>query len=103
MYFVYKPEGVEPTRWKFEPFKLMSPEVEAIEDHTGLAFKDFLEAFQGGSFKAIHGLLWVLMKRDRPTLKWHEVQFCMDDIDFELEPGEGDDDEADEAAEAPKA
>ena len=32
MFFVYKPEGVEPTRWKFEPFKLMSPEVEAIEE-----------------------------------------------------------------------
>ena len=48
MYFVYKPEGVEPTRWKFEPSKLMSPEVEAIEDHTGMAFKQWFEAFEQG-------------------------------------------------------
>lgn len=100
MYFIYKPEGVEPTRWKFEPSKLMSPEVEAIEDHTGMAFKQWFEAFEQGSFKAIHGLLWIMLKRSRPTLLWHEVQFCMDDIDFEVEPGDEDDSDDEDPKEA---
>ena len=102
-FFVYQPEGAEPRRWPFDPTKLMSPEAEAIEDHTGMPFGKWNEALRDGSFKAIHGLLFVLLKREIPTLKWDEVQFCLDDITFETE---GDDDEAPaevpEGAEVPK-
>lgn len=88
MLFVYKPEGATPRKWDFNPQKLMSPEVEVIERFTGLSFSHWIEAVGEGSFTAIHGLLFVLLKRQAPTLKWDEVQFCMDDIDFELEPHE---------------
>ncbi len=84
MQFVYKPEGAEPRRWDFNPAKLMSPEVEAIERHTALAFGEWINQVGRGSFVAIHGLLYVLLKRTHPTLKWDEVQFCMEDIDFEM-------------------
>lgn len=88
MQFVYKPEGIEPRKWVFDPNRLMSPEVEAIERHTGLAFGEWMEQVGRGSFTAIHGLLYVLLKRQHPTLKWEEVQFCMADIDFEMSPEE---------------
>jgi hypothetical protein len=90
MKFVYKPEGADPREWEFDPTRLMSPEVEAIERHTGLAFAEWLEAVGKGSFLAFHGLLYVLLKRTTPTLKWTDVQFCKADIDLAMSPEEED-------------
>lgn len=84
MQFVYKPEGAEPRRWEFDPARLMSPEIEVIERHTGLEYGEWIEAVGRTSVLAIHGLLFVLLKRNTPTLKWDEVQFCMAEIEFEM-------------------
>lgn len=88
MKFVYTPEGAKPKSWDFKPEKLMNVECEAIERRTGFAFGDFVDAIGKGSMLAIHGLLWVLLKRENPTLAWDAVQFCLDEIDFEAEDGE---------------
>ncbi len=85
MKFVYKPEGAAPQAWDFDPTKLMSPEVEVIERHTGFTFMEWVEALGRGSFGAFHGLLFVMLKRSRPTLKWDEVQFCMADVGWDLD------------------
>ena len=37
---------------------------------------------------AHHGLLFVLLKRSRPTLKWDEVVFSYAEVDFELDENE---------------
>lgn len=91
MQFVYKPEGADPIKWDFDPTKLMSPEVETIERHTGFTFTQWVEAIGNGSFLAFHGLLYVLLKRSTPTLKWTDVQFCMADIDMAMTTDEEDD------------
>jgi hypothetical protein len=88
MHFVYAPEGADPQKWPFDPTRLMSPEVETIERHTGMSFGQWLEAVTSSSMLALHGLLYVLLKRTNPTLKWDQVQFCMADLDFELDPDE---------------
>lgn len=85
MKFIYKPEGANPQSWDFEPNKLMSPEVEAIERNTGLTFMEWVMALEKGSFNAFHGLLYVMLKRTTPTLKWTDVQFCMDDVGWDLD------------------
>lgn len=90
MKFVYKPEGADPREWEFDPTRLMSPEVETIERHTGLTFNQWVEAVGNGSFLAFHGLLYVLLKRTTPTLKWTDVQFCMADIDMAMTTEEED-------------
>ena len=92
MFFVYKPEGAQERRWEFEPTKLMSPEAEAIERNTGMTYQQWTQAVRDGSMLALHGLLYVMLKRTEPTLKWESVQFCLDSVDFEL-----DDDETAEA------
>lgn len=84
MQFVYKPEGAEPKRWDFRPEKLMNPEAEAIERLTKMTFGQWSDAVTEGSVLALHGLLYVLLKREIPTLKWDEVQFSMSEVDFEL-------------------
>lgn len=92
MRITYTPEGAEPQVFEFKPGKLMSPEAEAIERHTGMTYKGFTDALGETSMLATHALLWVFLKRKDPTLKYDAVQFCMDEIDFGL-----DDDEATEA------
>jgi hypothetical protein len=88
MKFVYKPEGAEPKSWDFAPDRLMNAEAEAIERHTGLTFGEFVDKISATSFLAIHGLLYVMLKRTIPTLKWDEVQFSLADVDFELDDAE---------------
>jgi hypothetical protein len=82
--FVYKPEGAEPKKWDFRPDKLMNAEAEAIERLTKMTYGQWSEAVTEGSVLAIHGLLYVLLKREVPTLKWDQVQFSMSEVDFEL-------------------
>ena len=103
MKFVYAPEGAEPKKWDYNPARLMSPEAEAIERHTGMTFGEFNVKCGQGSFTALHGLLYVLLKREYPTIKYDEVQFCLDDINFEPddndpEPEESDEPEGEDAA-----
>ena len=82
--FVYKPEGVEPESWDFDPAKLMNPEAEAIERHTGMTYGEWLEALGKSSMLALHGLRYVFLKRKRPTLKWDDVQFSISEVDMEM-------------------
>jgi hypothetical protein len=92
MLFVYKPEGIDPLKWEFDADKLLSPEAEAIEKHTGMTYGEWKRAVVDESVRALHGLLYVMLKRKNATLKWDEVEFSMSEVDFEL-----DDDEAAEA------
>jgi hypothetical protein len=84
--FVYKPEGAEPRSWDFAPEKMMSAEMIVVEDLTGLTWGEWIDACARGSIKAIHALLYVLLKRATPTLRPDEVQFTLDEIDFEDDP-----------------
>jgi hypothetical protein len=84
MKFVYKPEGVEPRKWDWDPDKLMSPEAEAIERHTKMTYKEWFDAIGRGSMLALHGLLYVMLKRSNPKLQWDEVQFSAGEVTFEM-------------------
>ena len=87
MQFVYKPEGARKV-WPFEPGRIMNAEAEVIEKRTGMTFVQWTDAVLEGSMLATHGLLFVLLKRENPTLKWDDVQFCIDDVDFEPDEAE---------------
>jgi hypothetical protein len=87
--FVYKPEGVDPKSWDFDPNKLMNPEAEAIERLTGMTYGEWLQALGKSSMLALHGLLYVMLKREIPTLKWDDVQFSMSEVDIEVDDEEG--------------
>lgn len=84
MYLVYQPEGSdEPTRWAYNPRKLMSAEREAIERRTGLTFAEFTQAVVKGSSQARRALLFVMLKRDHPTTKYDDVDFAWDELRLE--------------------
>lgn len=87
MQFVYRPDGAE-RRWDFDPMKLMNAEAEVIERRTGMMYGDWSSQVTQGSMLALHGLLFVMLKREEPTLKWDEVQFNLSMVDFEVDDQE---------------
>jgi hypothetical protein len=91
VFLVYQPDGSdEPTRWPYNPRKLMSAEREAIERRTGMTFAEFTAAVLKGSSVARRALLWVMLKRDHPTLKYDTVDFAWDELKLEYSKQEYD-------------
>lgn len=87
MRVTYKPEGADPREWTFRPGKLLNVEAEEVERRTGMDFSTWVQKLPPltVNMTALHGLLYVLLKREIPTLKYDEVGFAADDLDFELE------------------
>lgn len=84
MKFSYKPEGADEARvWDFDPDKMKSGEMIAVERLTGLTWPEWIDACSRGSIVAIHALLFVMLKRDMPGLDPGEVEFELDEIDIE--------------------
>lgn len=88
MLFTYTQEGAETKSWEFAPQKLMNVEAEVIERHTGMTFGQWSDAVGNSSMLALHGLLFVMLKREIPTLKWDDVQFSLSEIAFEYSEDE---------------
>lgn len=84
MFLIYQPEGsTEPTRFKYNPRKLMSAEREMLERKTGKDFSDFTSAVLSGNSLCRRALLYMYLKRDHPTIKWDEVDFAWDELKLE--------------------
>jgi hypothetical protein len=71
--FIYKPEGADPLSWTFDAEKLKSSEIMAIEKITDLTYAEWADAAERGSITAVHALLYVLLRRDRPNLEPSQV------------------------------
>lgn len=72
----------------FRPSKLHSVEAEAIEDVTDWTYQEFQAKFLKGSMKAHRAAIWVLLKREFPTLKFKDLSFSSEEIEVEYEADE---------------
>lgn len=73
-------DGTE-KRWTgFKPDRIMSTEAEAIEKVTGMTFGQWGQALMNGSSLASRALVWVLRKREEPTLRFRDVDFAVGDL-----------------------
>jgi hypothetical protein len=86
--FIYKPEGTDSHEWDFDPAKLHDVEAIEIEKRTGMTYGEFGQQFMKGSILARKALLFVLLKRATPTLRWNEVQFTVGEIDVDFDAEE---------------
>lgn len=84
----YAPEGAEPVSWEFAPDKLLNVEAMEIEKRTGMTFVQWGQELGRGSMTALTALLYVLMRRSRPSLKFEEVQFSMTEVTIETDKDE---------------
>ncbi|MFC8290074.1 hypothetical protein ACFUJ0_06070 [Streptomyces sp. NPDC057242] len=84
MYLVYQPEGqAEPTRWRYNPRRLMSVEREDIERRTGRNFSEFTTAVLQGNSLCRRALLYTFLRRDHPRTKFDDVDFAWDELTLE--------------------
>lgn len=89
MYLVYQPEGSdEPTRWAYNPRKIMSAEREKIEKLTGRDWSDFTQAVMKGNSLCRRALLFVFLKREHPVTRFEDVDFAWDELRLEHSRGE---------------
>lgn len=88
MLFKYAPEGADPRQWTYSPDKLMSSEAEAIEKVTHLTYQEFGMRLLSGSVTARRALLWVMLKRTEPTLRYSQVDFPAGAVELEYEAHE---------------
>ncbi|MEU0369109.1 hypothetical protein ABZ070_02395 [Streptomyces sp. NPDC006283] len=84
MFLVYKPEGQdEPTRWRYNPKKLMSVEREDLERRTGRNFSQFTTDVMQGNSLCRRALLFTFLRRDHPKTRFEDVDFAWDELTLE--------------------
>ncbi|MYV64435.1 hypothetical protein GT043_00320 [Streptomyces sp. SID2131] len=84
MYLVYQPEGqAEPTRWRYNPRKLMSVEREDIERRTGKNFSEFTTAVLQGNSLCRRALLYTFLRREHTRTRFDDVDFAWDELRLE--------------------
>lgn len=90
MRLVYKPEGQEePQRWTVALGKFRSLEVEHIEKLTGWDYgSDYQMRLLKGNMLARRALLFTLLRREHPHLKFTDVDFAADEAELEFDVAE---------------
>lgn len=88
MKVTYTPDESDEQVFDYNPNKLMSAEREALETRTGKSFNDFAMGILRGNALCRRALLHVLLKRQHPTLRFDDVDFCWDELKIEMTKGE---------------
>lgn len=86
MYLTYRPDGGEPQSWTVNLGKLRSLETEAIEKVTGLDYgTDFKQKLLKGNTLARRALLWTMLRRTHPTVRFGDVDFADDELQLQMD------------------
>jgi hypothetical protein len=83
----YKPEGGGEQRWEFDFNRVRRSEAIIIEKQYGggRTYVQFQMAAMQGSSEALTLLLWMLQRRDHPTLRFEDVpDFFLDEIELDF-------------------
>ncbi|MFE7516108.1 hypothetical protein ACFU8I_33480 [Streptomyces sp. NPDC057540] len=84
MFLVYHPEGqAEPTRWRYNPRRLMSVEREDLERRTDRNFSTFTTDVLQGNSLCRRALLYVFLRRDHAKIRFEDVDFAWDELTLE--------------------
>lgn len=88
MRITYAPGDGEKREWIWKPRDVPSFEAEALEEVTGWPFPEFLQRFIAGSTRARRALLWSLLHREHPRLRFEQVSFVMGELADEYDDDE---------------
>jgi hypothetical protein len=61
--------------YDFDMTRITNVEGMAIEKVTGKTYVEWAEAMQAGSMLAVTALVWIVRKRQEPTLQFEQVEF----------------------------
>jgi hypothetical protein len=92
MLIIYTPEGEPRREFEFDPENAWSFEAELIESvgrPTWVSFEaDYLDLLRAGNFKARRALLWVLLKREKPDLRFADLVVKVNEVTLGMDKGE---------------
>jgi hypothetical protein len=88
MIVTYLPAGGEPREWTFRPMEVSSREAELVEEYLAVTYAMWVKAFQTGSIKAQRIALWLLLRRDDPTLGLESVDYQVRELRCRFEGSE---------------
>lgn len=74
MIVTYTPEGEEVRRWEFDAADLTAGEAEDVEEALGIPFDDWQYNLHRGYAKARRGLLWLMLRREQPDLRFDALR-----------------------------
>lgn len=72
MFVTYTSDG-DVQRWEFDPRQIRASKAEAIEQHAGIPWDQWLAAVQTGSMRARRVLLWHMLSEQHPTLRFEDT------------------------------
>lgn len=85
----YTPEGETAQTWNFNSGRVRTVEAEQIEARSGMRYEEWVLAIQAGGARARRVLLWHLMRRDHPKLRFEDTpDFYMDELVLEYDATE---------------
>lgn len=85
MRVTYSPEAGEAQSWDYVPNKVRQSDAEMIEKRAGMEWDEFNKALLAGAARPRKVLLWHLMRRTHPVLRWEDVpDFFMSEVQIEL-------------------
>lgn len=89
MFLIYTPEGQEEQRWLYQPGRLKTNEMIAIERRTGLKYGgQFKQDLMQGGTLARKALLWTFLRRTHHTISFDDVDFYDDELQLVMDRDE---------------
>lgn len=99
---IYTPEGEDSQEFDFDPDTVFSLEAEALEDVGGDSwdsYAEWIDKVGSGNIRARRALLWILLRRSNPKLRFEDLVFRINEFDVlgvEEDPESEGKDEADD-------
>lgn len=83
MFLVYSPGDGDEQRFPYDPRKIRSLDMEAIERVTGRVWSQFTVEVVQGSALCRRALLWVMLRHNHHGLKFAEVDIAFGEVKLE--------------------
>lgn len=88
MIIKYSPQGQPAQVFTWDPGTVRAAEAELLEVKFGGTWDEFNVQLLKGSMRSRRVMLWHLLKRDHPTLKFDDVDFAANEIELEFNADE---------------
>lgn len=85
MFVTYTPEDGEKQTWEFVPGRVRVSEQVLVEKRADMRWAQWVEEIKIGLSSARRVLLWHLIRREHPGLRWEDTpDYCADELLVEL-------------------
>lgn len=85
MFVTHTPEDGDKQEWEFRPGQVRHGEMVMVENRAGTPWPNWLQNIKMGSGPARIVLIWHLLRREHPGVRWEDVERSVVDDDITVE------------------